>query len=61
MSMNVSRLENVVSHYLGLLGECSESVMVIESWGLNEDKELKEVKWAQGQLLQLLAEGVEEI
>ncbi len=61
MSIEVRTVEDVVSHYDGLLTQSEESLRVIESWGLNVEKERGLVKDVRGWLVDLLADGVEVI
>ncbi len=61
MSIEVRTVEQLLRHYESLLDECSESVMVIESWGLSLEEEKGFLKDARGWWEDLLVDGVEKI
>lgn len=57
MSSEVVKIEDLLSHYEGVLQQSEEVRSVIQSWGLNSLKELRDVRTERRKLLERLGRG----
>ncbi len=61
MGVKVARLEDLASHYEGVLQQSDAARKVLRSWGLNATAELREVRAVREELLNKLAAGDVEV